>query len=106
MTQWLIWFLEALRRAIVHSDETVDRVLTKSRFWRQWQSVPMNSRQIEMLNHLLDGFTGKLTTKKWAIIAKCSQDTALRDINALIDSSVLRRSDSAGRNTSYELVGL
>ncbi|MFI9532922.1 Fic family protein [Nocardia fusca] len=106
VTEWLIWFLEALRRAIVHSDETVDKVLLKSRFWRQRQSLPLNDRQTRMLNRLLDGFNGKLTTRKWAIITKCSQDTALRDINELVDLGVLLRSDAGGRSTSYELAAL
>jgi Fic family protein len=103
VTEWLIWFLAALRRAIIHSDNTVDEVLAKSRFWRNWGSSPMNSRQTAMLNRLLDGFDGKLTTRKWAIITKCSPDTALRDINGLVDLGVLRRSDAGGRSTSYEL---
>ncbi|WP_433490681.1 Fic family protein [Nocardia grenadensis] len=106
VTEWLIWFLEALRRAIAHSDETVDKVLLKSRFWRHQQSLPLNDRQITMLNRLLDGFNGKLTTRKWAIITKCSQDTALRDINELVDRGVLLRSDAGGRSTSYELAAL
>jgi Fic family protein len=106
VTEWLIWFLEALRRAIVHSDETADRVLLKPRFWRHRQSIPMNDRQRAMLNRLLDGFNGKLTTRKWAIITKCSQDTALRDINELVDLGVLLRSDAGGRSTSYELAAL
>ncbi|MFQ6226550.1 Fic family protein [Nocardia sp. NPDC002869] len=103
VTEWLIWFLEALRRAIMHSDETVDRVLLKSRFWRQRKSIPMNDRQRAILNRLLDGFNSKLTTRKWAIITKCSQDTALRDINELVALGVLLRSDAGGRSTSYEL---
>lgn len=104
VTEWLIWFLETLHRAIRHSDETVDKVLRESRFWRLWPSAPMNDRQITMLNRLLDGFDGKLTSRKWAIITKCSQDTALRDINELVDLGVLERSGAGGRSTSYELV--
>ncbi|MGW5387400.1 Fic family protein [Nocardia sp. NPDC003963] len=103
VTGWLIWFLEALHRATAHSDETVDNVLRKSRFRRHWQPVPMNDRQMTVLNRILDGFNGKLTTRKWAVITKCSQDTALRDINELVDLGVLSRSDSGGRSTSYDL---
>ncbi|WP_327150232.1 Fic family protein [Nocardia sp. NBC_01329] len=106
VTGWLTWFLEALHRAIVQSDETVDKVLLKSRFWRRWQQISMNDRQMTMLNRILDGFDGELTTRKWAVITKSSQDTALRDVNELVGLGVLRRSNSAGRSTSYELVGL
>jgi Fic family protein len=105
VTDWLIWFLEALRRAIQNSDETVDKALRKTRFWRHWQPAPMNDRQIAMLSRLLDGFDDNRTTRKWAIITKCSQDTALRDINELVDLGVLERSNSGGRSTSYDLAG-
>ncbi|WP_327142099.1 Fic family protein [Nocardia sp. NBC_01327] len=104
VTEWLLWFLGALQRAIIHADETVDTVLLKARFWRHWGQVAMNARQIAMLNRLLDGFNGKLTTHKWAVITKSSQDTALRDINELVELGALQRSDSGGRSTSYELI--
>jgi Fic family protein len=103
VTAWLLWFLGALERAIAHADTTIDAVLVKAQFWRRWGSAPMNARQTTMLNRLLDGFTGKLTTHKWAVITKTSQDTALRDINELVELTILRRSESGGRNTSYEL---
>ncbi len=103
VTEWLLWFFGALQRTIDHADSMVDTVVAKARFWRRWGQTAMNPRQITMLNRLLDGFNGKLTTRKWAIIAKCSQDTALRDINELVELGVLRRSDSGGRSTSYEL---
>ncbi|MFG1792005.1 Fic family protein [Nocardia sp. NPDC049149] len=104
VTEWLLWFLAALQRAIDHADGTVDAVLTKARFWRRWVQTPMNARQIAMLNRLLDGFHGNLTTRKWAIITKSSQDSALRDINELVELGVLQRSNSGGRSTSYELI--
>ncbi|MQY24290.1 Fic family protein [Nocardia macrotermitis] len=103
VTDWLLWFIDALQRAVTQANSTVDVVLTKSRFWQQRRQFALNERQHTMLNRLLDGFNGKLTTRKWAIITKCSPDTALRDINELIDLGVLRRSESAGRSTSYEL---
>ncbi|WP_067673926.1 Fic family protein [Nocardia miyunensis] len=103
VTEWLLWFIGALQRAITHANSTVDDVLAKAEFWRQRRQFAMNERQRAMLNRLLDGFNGKLTTRKWAIITKCSQDTALRDINELIELGVLRRSESGGRSTSYEL---
>jgi len=65
--------------------------------------MPLNERQVKLLNKLLDGFDGKLTTSKWAAIAKCSQDTALRDISDLLTRGVLRKADAGGRSTSYEL---
>lgn len=104
VTEWLRWFLRTVHRAIALADENVDAVLQKTRFWRRWDNTALNTRQITMLNRLLDGFEAKLTTRKWAIITKCSQDTALRDITELIDLGALRRSDSGGRSTSYDLV--
>jgi Fic family protein len=85
---------------------TLSAVLGKANFWRQWADTPMNERQIKLLNKLLDGFDGKLTTSKWAAIAKCSQDTALRDINELLERGVLMRSEASGRSTSYEMGSL
>ncbi len=70
-----------------------------------WAATPMNVRQVKLLNRLLDGFEGKLTSSKCAAIAKCSADTALRDINELLALGVLRKSDAGGRSTSYELAG-
>ena len=92
-----------LLRAIEGAETTLAAVLAKARFWQRWSGTPMNERQIKVLNRLLDGFEGKLTSSKWAAIAKCSPDTALRDINDLLASGVLRRSESGRRSTSYEL---
>lgn len=103
VTAWLAWFLQALHRALETAQQTLDAVLAKSRFWRQMAGVPLNERQTRLLNRLLDGFDGKLTSSKWAAIAKCSPDTALRDINELIARGVLRRADGGGRSTAYEL---
>lgn len=103
VTEWLLWFLETLHRAVDQAQATLDTVLVKARFWQHWGSMPLNGRQVKMLNKLLDGFDGKLTTSKWAAIAKCSQDTALRDISDLLTRGVLRKSDGGGRSTSYEL---
>lgn len=83
---------------------TLDEVLVKARFWQRWAGTPMNERQVKLLNHLLDGFDGKLTSSKWAVIAKCSPDTALRDITRLLELGVLKKSSSGGRSTGYELV--
>ncbi|MDN7425412.1 Fic family protein [Burkholderia sp. AU45388] len=104
VTEWLAWFLNTLGRAIDHAHTTLDAVLIKARFWQRCAGVAMNARQVKVMNRLLDGFEGKLTTTKWAALAKCSQDTALRDITELVERGMLRRSASGGRSTSYELV--
>lgn len=102
-TDWLAWFLDTLQRALDEAHHTLDAVLAKARFWQRLAGQPLNERQVKLLNRLLDGFEGKLTSSKWAAIAKCSADTALRDINDLIALGVLRKSASGGRSTSYEL---
>jgi Fic family protein len=104
VTVWLEWFLACLLRAVQGADDTLASVLAKARFWQLWSGTPMNDRQIKLLNKLLDGFDGKLTSSKWAAIAKCSQDTALRDISELLERGVLNKSAASGRSTSYELV--
>lgn len=103
VTAWLLWFLAALQRAVDQALITLDAVLIKARSWQRWATLPLNERQIKLLNRLLDGFDGKLTSSKWAAIAKCSPDTALRDINDLLARGVLRKTEGGGRNTGYEL---
>ena len=103
VTNWLAWFLAALHRAVDQAQHTLDAVLVKARFWQQWATTPLNERQVKLLNRLLDGFDGKLTSGKWAVIAKCSADTALRDINDLLARGVLRKLEAGGRSTSYAL---
>ena len=104
VTEWLAWFLDTLHRAVDQAQHTLDAVLAKTRFWQRWaHRRPLNERQVKLLNRLLDGFEGKLTSSKWAAIAKCSPDTALRDITDLLARGVLRKSDAGGRSTSYEL---
>ena len=78
-------------------------VMTKADFWQRWSGTPMNERQIKLLNRLLDGFEGKLTSSKWAAIAKCSPDTALRDINELGALGILTKTPGGGRSTAYEI---
>lgn len=104
-TEWLAWFLERLHEALAEANRVLDRVLMKASFWRRAAGIPINARQAKMLNRLLDGFDGKLTNRKWAAIAKCSSDTALRDINDLLQKGLLLRSEAAGRSTCYELRG-
>lgn len=103
VTGWIAWFLGNLHRAVDRAQHSIDAVLARARFWQHWATTPMNPRQIKLLTRLLDGFEGPLTTSKWAAIARCSQDTALRDIGELVSHGVLRRSTTGGRSTRYEL---
>ncbi|WP_304350048.1 Fic family protein [Comamonas testosteroni] len=103
VTGWLTWFLGTLGRAISSAQTTLDTVLAKARFWQRRAGTPLNERQVKLLSRLLDGFEGKLTSSKWAAIAKCSPDTALRDITQLLELGVLKKSAGGGRSTGYEL---
>ncbi|MGH9314523.1 MAG: Fic family protein, partial [Vicinamibacterales bacterium] len=103
VTSWMEWFLACLGRAIDGAQTTLSTVLQKARVWEALRAVPLNERQRLMLNRLLDGFEGKLTTSKWAKIAKCSSDTALRDILDLVERGILVRNPEGGRSTSYAL---
>ena len=97
-------FLACLWRAIDGADNILGRVIAKARFWERCAGLSLNERQIKLINRLLDEFEGKLTSSKWAAIAKCSPDSALRDINDLIERGVLKKAAAGGRSTSYELV--
>jgi len=103
ITEWLDWFLNCLYRALENTDETLKRVLKKAAFWDQHKETQLNSRQRLLLNKLFDGIEGKLKSSKWAKIAKCSPDTALRDIKDLIEKGILKQEESGGRSTNYEL---
>jgi len=104
ITEWIDWFLNCLYRVLQSTEETIKKILKKAEFWGLHKETDLNSRQRLMLNKLHDGFVGKLKTSKWAKITKCSQDTALRDIKDLIEKEILRKEDSGGRSTNYELV--
>ncbi|MFA5848309.1 MAG: Fic family protein [Bacteroidales bacterium] len=104
ITEWLIWFLNCLYKAIDSTGETIEKVLYKAHFWDRHKETVFNSRQRLMLNKLFDGFTGKLNSSKWAKIAKCSSDTALRDIQDLIKKGILQKESAGGRSTNYELI--
>ncbi len=106
ITARLEWFLVCLDRALDRAESTLAAVLRKARFWEFSQSVPFNERQRLLLNMLLDGFDGKLTSSKWARIAKCSQDTALRDILDLVKRGILSKDPAGGRSASYSLMEL
>jgi Fic family protein len=105
VTRWQRWFLECLGRAIAGAGDTLGAVLAKARFWERFAKEPVNERQIKVLNKLLDGFEGKLTTSKWAKLARCSQDTAYRDILDLVARGALKKDAGGGRSTSYSLAG-
>ena len=104
ITRWLEWFLACLDRAFGGAEAVLSSVFRKSEFWKAQATVPFNDRQRDILNRLLDGFEGKLTSSKWAKIEKCSADTALRDINELVARGILARDEGGGRSTSYSLV--
>ena len=103
VTDWLRWFLDMLSQALAQAHGVLDAVLRKARFWQALPSATLNERQVKVLSRLLDGFDGKLTSSKWAALAKCSSDTALRDISALVERGILLRTAAGGRSTSYEL---
>jgi Fic family protein len=97
------WFLGCLGRAIDGAQTILGTVLRKARFWEETAGLSINQRQRLVLNRLLDGFEGKLTTSKYAQLTKCSHDTSLRDILALVESGILVRNPAGGRSTSYAL---
>ena len=103
VTPWLAWFLGCLGHAFDGTEKTLAAVLRKARFWERTARRALNDRQRLVLNRLLDGFAGTLTTKKWAVLAACSHDTALRDIQSLIDQGLLKKDEGGGRSTSYSL---
>lgn len=103
VTPWVEWFLGCLGRAFDGTEVTLAGVLRKARFRESHANATINERQRAILNRLLDGLAGKLTTSKWATLARSSHDTALRDIRDLVEQGVLRRDDGGGRSTSYSL---
>ncbi len=105
ITAWLLWFIECLDKAISFSEENIAGVMWKAKFWESHQSASFNERQRKMLTKLMDGFEGNVTSSKWAKIARCSPDTALRDILNLIEKGILEREEGGGRSTSYRMKG-
>jgi len=103
ITPWLDWFLSCLNRSLIATGSTLQDVLTKATFWKKHSSKTINSRQRNMINKLFDGLEGKLTSSKWAKITKCSQDTAIRDIQDLTNQGLLMKNPGGGRSTSYSL---
>lgn len=106
ITNWLLWFLSCLERALINTEKILEPTIIKAKFWEQHSQTSLNDRQRAMLNKLLDGFDGKLTSSKWAKITKTSPDTALRDIQDLISKRILQKEAQGGRSTNYELLGI
>jgi Fic family protein len=103
ITNWLEWFLKCLLNAIESSEKLLEKIIYKHSFWLKHSNVTLNNRQRKILNLLMDDFDGKLNSTKWAKIGKCSQDTALRDIQDLIEKGIMIKSEQGGRSTNYEL---
>ena len=104
ITQWQEWFLGCMTRAVGEAQDLLEDAIQKARFWDRYSKEALNERQITVLKRIMDNFEGKLTSSKWAKIAKCSQDTAGRDINDLIERGVLEKNSAGGRSTSYSIV--
>jgi Fic family protein len=103
ITNWLTWFLACLGRAIDSTDPMLAAVLYKARLWQRINRRPVNDRQRPVINRMLNGFKGFLSTSKYAKLAKCSADTALRDVRELLDRGILVQNPGGGRSTSYRL---
>lgn len=103
ITKWLEWFLSCLQRALISTDETLRTVLKKADFWEKHKTDKFNDRQQLMVNKMFDGFEGKVTSSKWAKITKTSSDTAVRDINDLLERNILQKEEAGGRSTSYKI---
>lgn len=104
ITDWLYWFLNCLKNSLLTTQSALQQIFSKAEFWRIHEKTVFNERQRFMLNKLLDGIEGKMKSSKWAKMAKCSPDTALRDIQDLMDKGILRKEPQGGRSTNYELV--
>ena len=103
ITEWIVWFLNCFEKALASTESILSSVLEKHKFWEQHKNVDFNERQRKIINMLFDDFFGKLTSGKWAKIAKCSNDTALNDINDLMTKGILMKNGQGGRSTNYSL---
>lgn len=104
ITEWLVWYMQKLVEALNEADSIVTTILNKSFFWQKAATVPMTERQTQMLNHFLDGYEAKITSKTWATLAKCSRDTAIRDIQNLVDKNILVENIPGAKRPSYSIV--
>lgn len=102
----MVWFLNCLINALVSTNSILTKVLFKAEFWQKHIDTAINDRQRKLLNKIMDGFEGKLTSSKWAKIAKCSKDSTVLDMNDLIEKGILQKEAAGGRSTNYELIGL
>jgi len=103
ITEWLLWFLYCLETALINAENTLTHILEKSKFWEKYRLMRLNERQVKMINLLWEGLEANLTSSYWANVNYCSPDTALRDIQDLINKNILYKKDGGGRSTSYEL---
>lgn len=106
ITDWLVWFLNCLKTALLETENSMQNILLKTEFWEKHKAVLINERQRLMINKLFDDFYGKLTTSKWAKITKTSTDTALRDIKDLMEKGILQQEEAGGRSVNYSLIKL
>lgn len=104
ITEWIVWFLNTLKQALTKALQKTDNTIRKVKFWDIHHDTKLNERQKKVLNMLFEGFEGKLNSSKWYKINHCSQDTATRDLNDLVEKQILRRSEEGGRSTNYELI--
>ena len=104
ITEWIQWFLQCFLRTLANVDHTLNGVFRRHRFWNEIAGVPLNDRQRRVIGRLLEDFEGKLTSMKWGKLAKCSHDTANRDIKDLIDKGIMQKDPGGGRSTSYSLI--
>jgi len=104
ITEWLNWFLNCLKNAMLATENTASQILRKAEFWKLHEKTAINERQRKVLNMLFENFEGKLQTSKWAKINKTSSDTALRDIKDLVEKGILQATHEGGRSVNYELV--
>ncbi len=106
ITDWILWFLQCFDKALESTNETLSEVVRKNRYWEHFAHQPVNERQRKLINMQFDGFFGKLTSSKWAKIAKCSPDTALNDIKDLLGKGMLVKNKEGGRSTNYSLANV
>ena len=106
ITDWLVWFLNCLKTALLETENSMQNILLKTEFWEKHKDIQINERQRLMINKLFDDFFGKLTTSKWAKITKTSTDTALRDIKDLMEKGILQQEEAGGRSVNYSLIKL
>ena len=104
ITEWLVWYMQKLVDALDEAETIVTTILNKSFFWQKASAVPMTERQTQMLNLFLDGYEAKITSKTWATLAKCSKDTAIRDIQDLVDKNILIEEIPGAKRPSYSIV--